>query len=192
MINIIKRMEIPILELAFVDAFCDMCFYEGDEFIQDLESYISDVLAGKNTDEQNLAFLEISESYVMKSLIMYGGQSLLEAQEELTVGVDDAKKSNVPADSLKQMKKASRDAVNKKLTEAEEEIFGQIVMESLQRAVEISKEKIDKVGKKLANATTSGITVAQKKLQNFLTNVKINDTEGKVAIASPEEKSTTR
>jgi len=53
-------------------------------------------------------------------------------------------------------------------------------MESLQKAVEISKEKIDKVGKKLANAATSGITVAQKKLQNFLTNVKINDTEGKV------------
>jgi len=200
MINIIKRMEIPILELALVDAFCDMCFYEGDEFVQDLESYISDVLAGKNTDEQDLAFLEISESYIMKSLIMYGGQSLLEAQEELTVGVDDTKKSNVPADSLKQMKKTSRDIANKeltrvgnkKLTEVEEEIFGQIVMESLQKAVEISKEKIDKVGKKLANAATSGITVAQKKLQNFLTNVKINDTEGKVAIASPEEKSTTR
>jgi len=169
MMNIIRKMDTSILELALVDAFCDMCFYEGDDFVQDLESYISDVLAGKNTEEQDSAFMEISEPYIVKSIIMYCGESLLESQEEITVGADSASKSVVPADSLKQMKKSSRDLANKKLllSESEEEIFGQMIIESLQKAIDVSKEKVGKIGKKLADTTTSGIIALRRNFRIF-------------------------
>jgi len=62
-----------------------------------------------------------------------------------------------------------------------------MIIESLQKAIDVSKEKVGKIGKKLADTTTSGIIAAQKKLQNFLTNVKVDKGE-KVAIASPDEK----
>ena len=114
-IDIISKMDRTILELALVDAFCDMCFYEGDKFIQRIEKYVSDVDAGSNTEEQDTAFFEVAIPYINNSVMIYFGASLTEAQEEKIVGADTFVKSNVPADVLNQTGKDARDGAKEKL-----------------------------------------------------------------------------
>jgi hypothetical protein len=190
-IDIISKMDRTILELALVDAFCDMCFYEGDEFIQRIEKYVSDVDAGSNTEEQDTAFFEVAIPYINNSVMIYFGASLTEAQEEKITGADTLAKSNVPADALNQTGKDARDdakdklagKVVKKLTEEEEAVLGDIIFETLKGALIVSKDKIINVGKNLADATTAGVVAAKKR---FVENGKA--VEGDAALAAPDDK----
>lgn len=190
-IDIISKMDRTILELALVDAFCDMCLYEGDEFVQSLEKYVSDIDARKNTEEQDIAFFEIATPYINNSVMVYGGESLIEAQEEKIIGADTLAKSNVPADAINQTGKDARDEakeklagkVVKKLTEEEEAILGDIIFETLKGALIVSKDKIINVGKNLADATAAGVIAAKKR---FVENGKT--VEGDTALAAPNDK----
>jgi len=190
-IDIISKMDRAILELALIDAFCDMCFYEGDEFIQRIEKYVSDVDAGSNTEEQDIAFFEIATPYINNSVMVYGGESLIEAQEEKIIGADTLAKSNVPADAINQTGKDARDEakeklagkVVKKLTEEEEAILGDIIFETLKASLVVAKDKIIKVGKNLADATAAGVIAAKKR---FVENGKT--VEGDTALAAPNDK----
>ena len=190
-IDIISKMDRAILELALIDAFCDMCLYEGDEFVQSLEKYVSDIDARKNTEEQDIAFFEIATPYINNSVMVYGGESLIEAQEEKIIGADTLAKSNVPADAINQTGKDARDEakeklagkVVKKLTEEEEAILGDIIFETLKGALIVSKDKIINVGKNLADATTAGVVAAKKR---FVENGKT--VEGDTALAAPNDK----
>lgn len=190
-IDIISKMDRTILELALVDAFCDMCLYEGDEFVQSLEKYVSDIDARKNTEEQDIAFFEIATPYINNSVMVYGGESLIEAQEEKIIGADTLAKSNVPADAINQTGKDARDEakeklagkVVKKLTEEEEAILGDIIFETLKASLVVAKDKIIKVGKNLADATAAGVIAAKKR---FVENGKT--VEGDTALAAPNDK----
>jgi len=190
-IDIISKMDRTILELALVDAFCDMCLYEGDEFVQSLEKYVSDIDARKNTEEQDIAFFEIATPYINNSVMVYGGESLIEAQEEKIIGADTLAKSNVPADAINQTGKDARDEakeklagkVVKKLTEEEEAILGDIIFETLKASLVVAKDKIIKVGKNLADATAAGVIAAKKR---FVENGKA--VEGDAALAAPDDK----
>jgi len=190
-IDIISKMDRTILELALVDAFCDMCLYEGDEFVQSLEKYVSDIDARKNTEEQDTAFFEIATPYINNSVMVYGGESLIEAQEEKIIGADTLAKSNVPADAINQTGKDARDEakeklagkVVKKLTEEEEAILGDIIFETLKASLVVAKDKIIKVGKNLADATAAGVIAAKKR---FVENGKT--VEGDTALAAPNDK----
>lgn len=201
-LEIISRMEIPVLELALTDAFCDMCIYNGEEFIQVLEQYIDDFEAGKSTEEHDKEFFEIAEPFLNHSILAYASY-LVEGASEITVPADKANaenKSQVAADALSQTKDDAREKLQKvkgfsvpknakKLTEAEEndilEGIGQIIPNAAKEGIKKAKDYIVKTGGKLANATTSGIASAQKKLQNYLIGTKIG---GNVATASPEKK----
>jgi len=177
--------------LALIDAFCDMCLYEGDEFVQSLEKYVSDIDARKNTEEQDIAFFEIATPYINNSVMVYGGESLIEAQEEKIIGADTLAKSNVPADAINQTGKDARDEakeklagkVVKKLTEEEEAILGDIIFETLKASLVVAKDKIIKVGKNLADATAAGVIAAKKR---FVENGKT--VEGDTALAAPNDK----
>ena len=190
-IDIISKMDRAILELALIDAFCDMCLYEGDEFVQSLEKYVSDIDARKNTEEQDIAFFEIATPYINNSVMVYGGESLIEAQEEKIIGADTLAKSNVPADAINQTGKDARDEakeklagkVVKKLTEEEEAILGDIIFETLKASLVVAKDKIIKVGKNLADATAAGVIAAKKR---FVENGKT--VEGDTALAAPNDK----
>ena len=190
-IDIISKMDRAILELALIDAFCDMCLYEGDEFVQSLEKYVSDIDARKNTEEQDTAFFEIATPYINNSVMVYGGESLIEAQEEKIIGADTLAKSNVPADAINQTGKDARDEakeklagkVVKKLTEEEEAILGDIIFETLKASLVVAKDKIIKVGKNLADATAAGVIAAKKR---FVENGKT--VEGDTALAAPNDK----
>jgi hypothetical protein len=190
-IDIIRKMDRAILELALIDAFCDMCFYEGDEFIQSIEKYVSDIDTEKNTEEQDIAFFEVAAPYINNSVMIYCGESLTEAQEEKVVGADTFAKSNTPADVLNQTGKTARDEAKdklagkavKKLTEEEEAILSDIIFETLKASLVIAKDKIFKVGKNLADATTVGLSAARKK---FIENK--NAAEKETALAAPDDK----
>jgi len=190
-IDIISKMDRAVLELALIDAFCDMCLYEEDEFVQNIEKYISDIDVGKNTEEQDIAFFEIATPYINNSVMIYCGESLTESQEEKITGADTFTKSSVPADAINQTGKDARDEakeklagkVVKKLTEEEEAILGDIIFETLKRALVVSKDKIVNVGKNLADATAAGVVAAKKR---FAENGKT--VEGDIALAAPDNK----
>jgi hypothetical protein len=185
-IDIISRLDRTILELALIDAFCDMCLCEGDEFIQSIEKYVLDIDSEKNTAEQDIAFFEVATPYINKSVMVYGGESLNEAQEEKITGADTLAKSNVPADVNAQTITAAREDAKdkligksvKKLTEEEEIVLGQIIFETLKTSLVLAKDKIDKTGTAMMNATTAGIAAAQKKFANG----------GETALAAPDDK----
>jgi len=191
-IDIISKMDRAILELALIDAFCDMCFCEGDELIQSIEKYVSDIDDKKNTEEQDIAFFEVAVPYINNSVIIYCGASLTEAQEEKITGADTFVKSNVPADVLNQTTNAAREGAKekllgksvKKLTEEEETILGDLIFETLKTSIVIAKNKITKVGKSLADATSAGLVAAQKKIAKNKKEV----AGGEVALADPDDK----
>ena len=185
MIEVMLQMDKSILELALVDAFSDMCLCEGDEFIKKLENYIETVKAGKNTEEQDVEFFTIAEFYIEKSINIYNSD-LFEGQEEITVGADTVAKSNVPVDALKQMKDKSRKIASKELTEEEINNIGAIIFETLKGSLNLIKDKVSKSGTSLANATTSGIVAAGKKLQSLL--VADKNTGKEIALAEPDKK----
>lgn len=202
LIEVISRMDKSILELALVEAFCDMCFYEGEEFVQELEKYIADVESGQVTDEQINNFFNMAESYIDNSIMIYGAHLIEEGAGEIAVGADKANaenKSSVPADALSQIKDKSREELqklkkfnvpaNKKLTEAEElavwEGVGQIIPSAVKEGIAKAGKKVKEIGGKMSTSVTSGIAAAQKKLQQHLINTKIG---GKAAVASPEKK----
>jgi len=99
MLDVMKKMDKSILELVLAEAFYDMCLCEGEEFVQCLESYISDVLAGKCTEEQNKAFLEVSEPYIMNTIRIYESIPAVTVPADLKTAVE---KTTVAADVLKQ------------------------------------------------------------------------------------------
>ena len=66
--NVIDR---AVLELAFTDAFYDVCFYEGDKFVDWMDSYLTEVDNKTNTKEQDATFLETTGPYIKNSLKLY-------------------------------------------------------------------------------------------------------------------------
>lgn len=191
-IDIMNEMDRAILELALVDSFCDMFFYEDEEFIEKTKEYLNSLETGKNTEEQDATFFEKAGPYIDNSIMIYSGQRLIESQAEKVVGADSFDKSSVPVDTTNQMGEAAREAAKKKLlvkpakklTE-QEEIFGQIIFESLKTSLDITKAKINKVGKSLADATAVGIITAKKRFQENLHN---QPNRKKVALVAPEDK----
>lgn len=200
--EVISKLDRAVLELALVDAFTDMCFYEGEEFIAELEKYLEDIDNKTNTEEQDNVFFETSMPYIEHSVMKYG----TEIYEGLKWGGPDDPANTkgeglVGAEVTKIVNKKARDkyltkaglnvptTAKKTLTEAEEaeiwEGVGQIIYPAIKEGIAKAKTALVKTGKSLSDAAQSGILAAQKKLQKFLTDTKI---AGKPAVTAPQEK----
>lgn len=181
-IDIISRLDRTILELALIDAFCDMCLYEGEEFIKDLEIYLETVNNQTNTEEQDIAFLELSMPYVENSIEKYSSTISESEQKEFVTGSDKnelkrAKVGGVGADALRQAKTVGRTLAKKELTEAEEiKIWEGVVGDMVSAAKEGVKKAANKsliVGKSLGKAIPVGVAAAAKNFQKNLKGFKI-------------------
>ena len=194
--QIISKMDKSILELALINAFYDVCFYEGEEIVSDLEVYLNAVDNKTNTEEQDNAFFEIVMPYIKNSIIVYN-----EGIKDIAAPIDKIQNpvGVVPAEAGKFLKSKDRaefltnaglkvPASAKKLTEAEEaaiwEGFGQSIIPSAKMGISKAKNILAGAGEKLSRAATSGIAAASKGLQQHLAGFKIG---GKVAVASPEK-----
>jgi len=63
--------------------------------------------------------------------------------------------------------------------------IGQTTYPAIKEGIAKAKTALAKTGKSLSDATQGGILAAQKKLQKFLTGMKIS---GKPAVTAPQEK----
>ena len=196
--EVISKLDRAVLELALVDAFTDMCFYEGEEFIAELEKYLETVDNKTNTEEQDSAFFEASMPYIENSVMKYGAEiyeglkwggpsDSANTKGEGLVGAEVTKVVNEKSKNeyLTKAGLKSPAAAKKTLTEAEElaiwEGLGKTIYPSVKEGVAKAKTALVKTGKNLSNATTSGITAAQKKLQKFFAGTKI---AGKPAVTT--------
>jgi hypothetical protein len=136
--EVISKLDRVVLELALKDAFYDMCFYEGEEVTDLVESYLQDVINKKNTEEQNIAFFELAMPYINSSIMVYGA-GLYEGTPEMIAPADKntiQQKMGGPKGPLMgtQMIDKNRTMVNK-LHESEEavweEVTNMIFMEGL-------------------------------------------------------------
>lgn len=180
--KVISELENSILELALVDAFSDMCFYEGEELTAELESYLKDVEEGTNTEEQDNVFFELSMPYIEHSIMIYG-KEIYEGINEMTTGADKnivKAKALVGADGTSQLHDKNRNnllkMVNKQkpLTEAEEiqiwEGISKTIFPAAKAGIEKAKVGLIKTGKTLANTVKSGILSSKlfaKNLKGF-------------------------
>jgi len=154
MLDVMKKMDKSILELVLAEAFYDMCLCEGEEFVQCLESYISDVLAGKCTEEQNKAFLEVSEPYIMNTIRIYESIPAVTVPADLKTAVE---KTTVAADVLKQNSVSAKKKIQnikgfnvspakaKNINEIDETALGQIMFGILESSLVLAKEKLIKL-----------------------------------------------
>lgn len=176
--EVIRKLDRAVLEIALIDAFCDLCFYEGEEFTQDLINYLNEVDNGTNTEEQDNAFFEISMPYVEKSLMIYSS-TINEGIPEVTVGADKntlekAKAGAVGAEILTQMKHKSRELAKEKLTEAELfEGLGRDMIEAAKEGTKKAGAVAFKTGKALADATKVGVVTGAKQFKKNLLGFKV-------------------
>ena len=172
--QMISKMDIVVLELALVEAFCDMCFYEGEEFTATLESYLENVKNKTNTEEQDTAFFETSLPYIENSVIAYTN-CLFEGFTEMTVGADKntimAKKIGKVDDSsqllTKNRKKLRKMVDTNSVTEAEEaaiwEGVGKLIYPAAEKGIAKAKTALINAGGKLGDVTKAGILKFKKK-----------------------------
>ncbi len=85
--EVISKLDRVVLELALKDAIYDMCFYEGEEISNILESYLQNVIAKTNTEEQNTMFFELAMPYIESSIMVYGA-GLYEGTPEMIAPAD--------------------------------------------------------------------------------------------------------
>jgi len=200
--EVISKLDRAVLELALVDAFADMCFYEGEEFIAELEKYLEAVDNKTNTEEQDSVFFEASMPYIEHSVMKYGAEIYeglkwngpgdpANTKGEGLVGAEVTKIVNEKGKN-KYLTKAGLKvpaAAKKTLTEAEEieiwEGIGTTIYPAVKEGIAKAKTALVKTGKSLSDATQGGILAAQKKLQKFLTGMKI---AGKPAVTAPQGK----
>jgi len=191
--EVISKLDRVVLELALRDAFYDMCFYEGEEVANGVEIYLQNVIDKTNTEEQDTAFFELAIPYIESSIMVYGS-GLYEGTPEMIAPADKntmQQKMGGPKGPLvgTQTLNKNREEVHK-LHENEEaiweEVANMIFMEgALNDGIKKAKTGLVKSGKKLSNVAQGGILNAQKKLQSFLTGMKIG---GKPAITTPQGK----
>ena len=195
--EVISKLDRAVLELALIDAFSDMCFYEGDELIVDLESYLEDVDNKTNTEEQDNAFLEFAMPYIERSIMTYGA-NLFEGIDEFNIPAERGSSgSNVKVktgtDVNTQTLESSKNLAKKvlkgnKLTEAEElavwEGLYEAIIPSAKAGIAKAKTALVKTGKNLSNTVKGGILSAK----TFAKNLSFKVSKGKSATASPEKK----
>lgn len=191
--EVISRMDRAVFEIALVDAFCDLCFYEGDEFIADLDAYLDSVDAKTNTKEQDNAFIEFAMPYIENSIMLYSstiteglkaggpgdpanskGEGLVGGEVTKVIG-EKQRNEYLTKAGLK------APSVQKKLTEAEEiqiwEGLGQDFINAAKEGSKKAKIILSKTGKNLADSVTSGIVSAK----NFAKNLSFKIPEKKSA-----------
>lgn len=185
--KVISKLDNTILELALTDAFSDMCFYEGEEFIVNLESYLKDVDEETNTEEQDDTFFELSIPYIENSVMKYGielyegfkeagpatgdpGQTKNVTTGADTVGLLDKDTKNI----LRKKAGLANSEESKKLTEVEElqiwEGVGKVIYPAAKAGIEKAKAGLIKTGKNLSNAVKSGLISSKlfaKNLKGF-------------------------
>lgn len=178
--EVMSKLDRAVLELALVDAFTDMCFYEGEEFTAELESYLKDVENKTNTEEQDTKFFELSMPYIEHSVMKYGATILESIKEggkpgkfapndsKGTVGITPAEKTKL---ILGKDSRAAYDAKDSKLTEAEEiavwEGLGGTIYPAVKKGVTKAQTMLVTTGNKLSNVAKSGLLATQKKLSGF-------------------------
>lgn len=169
--ELISKMNYAILELALKDAFSDMCFCEGDEFMADLESYVNDIETKTNTQEQNNAFFELAMPYIEKSIMVY-----CEGQKSIVAPVDKKQilVGKTPVD---------KHIDPKQLTESEEIAIWEGVGKMI---VPAAKGAIGKVKAKIGSPVLGGITIANNTFKKNLKGMKT--TGGKSATTTPGNK----
>ena len=167
--EVISKLDSAILELALIDAFSDMCLYEGEELIANLENYLKDIEEGTNTGDQDNVFFELSLPYIEHSIMIYG-KELYEGINEMTIGADRntvKSKALLGADSSSQLHNKNRNDLLKMikgqraLTEAEEiqiwEDISKTFYPTAKAGVKKAKIALIKTGKNLSNAVKGGI-----------------------------------
>jgi len=192
--EVISRMDRAVFEIALVDAFCDLCFYEGDEFIADLDAYLDSVDVKTNTKEQDNAFIEFAMPYIENSIMLYSstiteglktggpgdpanskGEGLVGGEVTKVIG-EKQRGEFLNKAGLKTPTNAT-----KKLTEAEEiqiwEGVGQDLIKAAKEGSKKAKIILSKTGKNLADSVTSGIVSAK----NFAKNLSFKIPEKKSA-----------
>jgi len=194
--KVISKLDRAVLELAIVDAFYDMCFYESEEFIIDLEKYFESVDGKTNTEEQDTKFFESTMPYIEHSILIYG-KSIMEGLKEggkagKPPANDSLKKIGmVPAETTKLiLNKDSKAAYESEITEADEtaiwEGVGSIIPDAAKRGFAKGKKalvnSVDKIGK----SVKSGITVSAKLFSKNLKGFKIPS--DKAAVTTPQKK----
>jgi hypothetical protein len=191
--EVISKLDHVVLELALIDAFTDMCFYEGEEFSANLENYLTSVENKTNTEEHDTAFFEISMPYIEQSIMIYGRsiyEGLKEGGKPGKFAANDSKGTVgiVPAERNKLiLGKDSKNAYNPTLTEAEEEKVWETIYEVIFPAAKAGIKKAkDKAGKAIGDAVKGGVASAKMFAKN-LSGFKIPK-EKEVALAAPEKK----
>jgi len=180
--QMISKLDHAVLEIALIDAFCDMCIHEGEEFTEELKDYLKSIDDKTNTEEQDNAFFELSMPYIQNSIERYSSTIIEAEQKEIVTGSDKnelarAKAGAVGADTLKQLKTKGRDLAKKELSESEEaKIWEGVVGDVVSAAKEGVKKAANKsviVGKSLGKAIPIGIAAAAKNFQKNLKGFKI-------------------
>lgn len=180
--EVISQLNEAVLEMALVDAFYDLGFYEGEEIINDLEKYMDDVENERNTVEQDDAFFEIATPYIENSIMAYSST----IQEGAGEGTAPASKQRakekivtggVGADVLSQSLNTNRADAKKSLTESEEaEIWEGVaskMMGSAKKGLGKAKDALALYGKALADATKVGLASGAKKFKHNLSGMKV-------------------
>jgi hypothetical protein len=188
--EVISKLDRAVLELALIDAFTDMCFYEGEEFTAELEKYLSAVDSKTNTEEQDAMFFDIAMPYIESSIMVYGREiyeglkpggpkDSANTKGEGLVGGELTKVIN-PKGKDEYLEKAGLKTppdAKKGLTEAEEvavwEGLGETIYPAAKAGLKRAKNAIVKTGKSLSAATTSGITAAAKNFKKNLSGFKL-------------------
>lgn len=186
--DMISRLDRPILELAVVDAFEDMCFYEGEEIINILEGYLEAVYNNTNTEEQDSLFIEMSMPYIEHSITKYasgiyeglksgGPKDPVNSKDGGLVGADTVAVINKEARNQYLAKAGLKtpDPAKAALTEAEqikiwENTIGQIIYPAVKEGISNAKSALVKTGKNLSNSVQSGLLAGRKKMEKFFSN----------------------
>ncbi len=189
--EMISKLDRAVLELAIQDAFFDMCLYEGEELIANLENFIIAVENKTTTKEQYDIFFETTIPYIENSIAIYyegykGSPKDPADTKEVTVGGDTTGEFN-KAQYLKSVGlKVPAKAAKKPLTESEEaeiwEGVGSTIIPSAKAGIDKAKTFLVTSGKKLGDVTTGAIASVAKKISGFKLN------KGKTAIAAPTQK----
>lgn len=190
--TMISKMDRAILEIALINAFSDMCFYEGEEFMADLESYVNDVENKTNTEEQDNLFFELSLPYIEKTIMAYYEG----APKPIHVGADETsakldKSGGTGSDVNRQTSESGKQKFKSIIKDSEEidtaawDTLIEAIFPAVKEGIEKAKKKMSEVGGRLSLAAKASIAAAQKKLQAHLSGFKIG---GQSATASPAKK----
>jgi hypothetical protein len=71
-IDTLNTMNDVVLELALADAFKDMRFHEGEEFITGLQNYLLEFDNNTTTEDYDSSFFESIMPYIEYSVMRYG------------------------------------------------------------------------------------------------------------------------